>query len=72
MIMMMISLFLSLATIAAPKEVEHAASQWGELTSVVDMYMHPSNNVNRKYPTPNWVTDNIKQRNAKEAFKLRV
>lgn len=55
-----------------PKEAEHAANQWGELTSVVDMYMHPSNNVNRKYPTPSWVTDGLKQRNAKEAFKLRV
>lgn len=54
------------------KEVEHAASQWGELTSTVDMYMHPSNNVNRKYPTPAWVTEGLKQRNAKDAFKLRV
>jgi hypothetical protein len=57
------------ASVAPPNEVEHAANQWGELTSVVDMYMHPSNNVNRKYPTPDWVPGEMKSRNA---FKLRV
>ena len=54
---------------APPAEAATEANQWGELTSVLDNSMHPSNNPNRAYPTPNWVPPYVHTR---KAFKLRV
>ena len=49
--------------------MEVSAEQYGELTSVIDKYMHQSNNINRKYGVPSWVPTKLR---ARAAFKLRV
>jgi len=52
-----------------PRTAITEAKKWGELTSVLDNFMHPSNNPNRKYPTPDWAPPYVHTR---KAFKLRV